>query len=350
VDLIRKAENALVKKASMNDPNDRACALRGIYYGTMWSLDYKVEGKRTELGARIRNLGFLTYTAGNVPADPRPAIGTELFNDLQNSQSIVDGGRGIDIGHMLIGIETRNSVAMRNVPMPGQGGTGVEIVTWLGDLGGGAASLARKRVKVPTTSVRVIFENSTSDYGVMDNLEGDAGGYLVACDSTPGGAPVWPTGKGVADMVEAYLPLRLTAQWNTRAARFIVALGGTISGGTISNAKTMIDTLTSKLYDFAVWYAATRWVPSGELLGKDAQMACKHMKNAANEVATVFVQTLARAIGSPTAPIKASAPYPKPSSIGTKCESSLLDAASTDPGMIRKQLDSWRKQLGKLFE
>jgi hypothetical protein len=86
----------------------------------MWSLDYKVEGKRTELGARIRNLGFLTYTAGNVPADPRPAIGTELFNDLQNSQSIVDGGRGIDIGHMLIGIETRNSVAMRNVPMPGQ--------------------------------------------------------------------------------------------------------------------------------------------------------------------------------------------------------------------------------------
>src|SRR5579864_7720678 len=104
VDLLRKAEDALIRKAGQNDPADRACTLRGIYYGTLWSLDYQVESKRSEAGAVIRNLGFLTYTGGNVPADPRPALGSALFSDLQHSQSIHDGGRSIDIGHALIGL------------------------------------------------------------------------------------------------------------------------------------------------------------------------------------------------------------------------------------------------------
>ena len=143
VALIRKAEALLVKKAGQTNPADRACTLRGIYYGTDWSLDYKVESKRSEAGARIRNLGFLAYTGANVPTDPRPALGQALVDDIQASQSIHDGGSGIDVGHVMIGVETRNSAIMRKAPMPGQGGTGIEIVTWLGDLGGGAANLAR---------------------------------------------------------------------------------------------------------------------------------------------------------------------------------------------------------------
>src|SRR6266508_3198862 len=145
VDLIRKAEDALIRKAGQTNPLDRACTLRGIYYGTDWSLDYKVESKRNEAGARVRNIGFLAYTGGNMPADPRPALGSSLFNDLQGSQSIHDRGRGIDIGHVLIGLETRASQKMREVQLAGQGGTGIEVVTWLGDLGGGAASLSRRR-------------------------------------------------------------------------------------------------------------------------------------------------------------------------------------------------------------
>ncbi len=353
VNLLRQAEDALIKNATMTDPNDRVCALRGVYYGETWSQDYKVESTRSEGGARIRNLGFLTYTGGNVPADPRPALGTTLFNDLQNSQSILEpSGRGIDIGHALIGIETRNSLVMRNVPIVGQGGTGVEIVTWLGDLGGGAASLARKRVNVANTSVQTIFENTTSDYGVMDNLEGDVAGYLVACGESPGGAPVWPNGKTVADTFADYLPVLSSVQaWNTRAARFVSAIGGSISGTTISNPNDLIDLLTGKLFDFAVWYAATRWVPSGELLGTDAEAACKYMKGAANEAATVFVQTLNKALGTRTGSlIKASAPYPRPSPIGGECESTLLSAASIDTSAIRKQLETWRKELSPLFD
>lgn len=350
VDLIRKAEALLEKKAGQTDPADRAVTLRGIYYGTLWSLDYKVESKRSVPGANIRNLGFITYTGGHVPADPRPALtGTTLFDDLQASQSIHDRGAGIDVGHVMIGLETRNSWSLRNVPFPGQGGTGIEIVTWLGDLGGGAASLARKRVTAPSTSVQVIFNNTTSDYGVMDNLEGDAGGYLVGCGSTPGGATTYGTGKGVADVLAEYLPVTSAAQWGTRASRFATALGGTVGPSGITNVPAMTKSLADKLYDFAVWYAATRWIPSGELLGPAAEEACTHMRGAAEEVATVFVSTLSKAILRPGAAIQASAPYPAPTAPAA-CQSSLLKGASVNPSAVRKQLEEWTKQMGPLFQ
>jgi hypothetical protein len=347
VALLRKAEDLLIKKAGQTDSKDRACTLRGIYYGTDWSLDYKVERKRSEAGARIRNLGFLAYTGGNLPVDPRPALGQALVDDLQGSQSIHDHGMGIDVGHVMIGLETRASIIMRNVPMPGQGGTGIEIVTWLGDLGGGAASLARRRITVPTTPVGIIFTNSSSDYGVMDNLEGDAGGYLVACGGAPGGAPAYG-GGGVADALADYLPLRSAAQWASRASRFATALGATVSPAGITNAKDFVDKLTGQLYDFAVWYAATRWVPSGELLGTKAVTACTHMKGAAREVATVFAALLSRTIKSGGV-LQAAAPYPPPTAPG-KCESSLLNACSTDVSEVRKQLEHWSKDLPKLWE
>lgn len=350
VDLIRKAEALLITKAGQSDPVDRASTLRGIYYGTDWSLDYKVESKRSPAGARIRNIGFVTYTGGNLPPDPRPALtGTTLFDDLQNSQSIHDRGRGIDVGHVLIGLETRNSVIMRTVPLAGQGGTGIEIVTWLGDLGGGAASLARRRVTAPRTSVEVVFNNTTSDYGVMDNLEGDAGGYLVGCGSTPGGASTYGTGKGVADVLADYLPLTSPTQWSTRAGRFTTALGGMVDPTGITNTAVMVSQLTDKLYDFAVWYAATRWVPSGELLGPAATTACTHMRGAAQEVATVFVAALSRAIVRAPSAIQASGPYPAPSAPAA-CTSTLLKDASINPSAVRTQLEEWRKDLGKLFQ
>lgn len=348
--LLRKAEEALVKRANQLDPNTRVCTLRGIYYGMEWSLDYKIERKRSEAGARIRNAGFLTYTGGNLPADPRPAIGQALFDDLQGSQSIHDAGYGIDVGHLLIGLETRASSNLRTVKFAGQGGTGLEIVTWLGDLGGGVASLARKRVTVPTTSVQVIFNNASSDYGVMDNIEGDVGGYLVACGTAPGGIPAFAPGTGVANALATYAPLASGAQWLTRATRFATVLGANVSPKSgITNQINVVNTLSGKLYEFAIWYAATRWIPSGELIGPSAIKACMHMKGAAREVAEVFVQTLARAIASPRAPIQAAAPYPPPLAAGI-CESELLKKASVDISAIKKQLDEWRKDLVKLFE
>ena len=348
VGLLREAENRLIKNAGQTNPVDRVSTLRGIYYGTVWSLDYKVESKRSEPGARIRNIGFMTYTGGNMPPDPRPALGTKLFEDLQANQSVIDGRFSIDIGHVLIGMETRASLALRTVPMPGQGGTALEIVTWLGDLGGGAASLARRRINAPSTSVSTIFNNNSSDYGVMDNLEGDAGGYLVASASTPGGAPASGSGTAIADALATYLPIKTDTEWRTRAARFAQALGATIGGGGIANKSEMVDRLTKKMYDFAVWYAVTRWIPSGELKGNNALTACSHMDGAAREVATVFVDTLDRATAG-KGPVQASAPYPRPSAKGT-CRSLLLRGAAFNPGMVRSKVATWSREFSTATE
>jgi hypothetical protein len=194
-----------------------------------------------------------------------------------------------------------------------------------------------------------VFNNTTSDYGVMDNLEGDAGGYLVGCGSTPGGASTYGTGKGVADVLADYLPLTSAVQWGTRASRFATALGGTVVPTGITNTTSMVSQLTDKLYDFAVWYAATRWVPSGELLGPAATTACMHMRGAAQEVATVFVAALSRGIIVAGSSIQAAGPYPAPSA-PAPCTSALLKAASSNPSAVRKQLEEWHKDLGKLFE
>lgn len=343
IELIRRAEEALVRVAGQSDPADRVTTLRGIYYGTEWSLDYRVER------STIRNLGFLTYTGGSVPADPRPALGQELFSDLQASQSMNDRGRRIDIGHLLIGLDTRASTVMRSVPIPGQGGSGLEIVTWLGDLGGGTASLAFQRVRNPGASVGSVYNNRASDYGVSDNLEGNIGGYLVACGTAPGGAPTYARGQTVADLLAAYLPVTDERQWLTRAARFAAAIGATVSPAGITNAASLVGSLANKLYDFAVWYTATRYVPSGQLRGQSVITACQHLRGAANEVATVFVQTLSQAVADQGRPVAAQRPYPTPSS-PRPCESRLLNASATDVSQIRREYESIRRGLQRLFE
>lgn len=182
VALIAEAEKRLIK-AGQRDPVERCRTLRGVYYGTTWSLDWDNESKRSLVGAHIRNAGFLTYT-GAMPADSRPAFaGTSLLRDLKDSQSMRDGTRSVDIGHLLIGVETRAGPT-RALPFAQQGGTGLEIVTWLGDLGGGAANLARQRASAPSKSVEWVFHNNSSDYGVTDNLEGDIAAYVVASGGT----------------------------------------------------------------------------------------------------------------------------------------------------------------------
>lgn len=338
VSLIERAE-ALLKKAGQIDADERVKTFRGIYYGTTWSLDYEVESKRSVPGALVRNAGFLTYSGGHSPADPTAALaGTSLMKDLKDSQSMRDGLRSVDIGHLLIGLESRTSTLSRTHVFP-EGGTGLEVVTWLGDLGGGTANLARRRASLPSQSVEYVFHNSSSDYGVTDNLEGDVAAYLVAAGATPGGVPAWGKG-GVADAVKAYLMPAASAGWKSRAAGFATAIGATVGPAGITNAPALTASLARKFTDFGYWYAATRWVPTGELGGKTAQKTCEHMEGAAQEIATVFVSTLSRAITTSPRAIDAIGPYPKPSPPGS-CGSTLLRAAAILGGAGLPELPSW---------
>lgn len=330
VALIAKAEALLMKKAGQSSAEERLRTLRGVYYGTTWSLDFDVESKRSKAGAAIRNAGFVTYTGGHVPADPRLAFaGTTVLKDLKDSQSVRDGTRSVDIGHLLIGLETRTGLARTHV-FP-EGGTGLEVVTWLGDLGGGAANLARQRAKTPSVRVEYVFHNANSDYGVTDNLEGDAAAYMVASGTAPGGPPAFGRGT-VSDAIKAYLLPATSTGWMKRAAGWATAIGAKVGPHGITNTTALITALTAKLADFGYWYAATRWVPTGELVGIDARKTCEHMEGAAKEVATVFVATLSRAVTAPHTAINAVAPYPAPSPPGT-CNSKLLQAASLVPSL-----------------
>ena len=322
--LVSAAEKKLLA-TGMKDPIERLKTLRGVYYGTVWSLDWDVESKRSMAGATVRNAGFLTYLGGNSPRDPRPALsGTTLLEDLKSSQSMRDGGRNVDMGHLIIGLECRTTFT-RALDFAGQGGTGLEIVTWLGDLGGGAANLARRRAKTPGLPVDWVFDNPASDYGVSDNLEGDVAGYVAG--SVTGGDVPAITGT-IADVIQQYVATGSGGLWKGRAASFARGIGATVGPkGAITNARALTSKLSTKLYDFGIWYASTRWVPTGELRGADATKTCQHMKGAAEEVAGVFVKTLGEAIAAAPARVVAKKPFP-PVTAPRKCESRLLGAAS----------------------
>jgi hypothetical protein len=142
--------------------------LTSIYYGAGWSLDFKVEHSRG------RNLLFEQFLARSFTAsdDPQPLIGPKLFNELQRGQ---DAG-GVDMGHLLIGLDARMRSASRDGTIMATQASGLELVTWVGDLGGGAARLAFDEGK-GHGSVNRYF--SGTDFGANSNLEGDIAAYVI---------------------------------------------------------------------------------------------------------------------------------------------------------------------------
>jgi hypothetical protein len=96
--LLRKAEEQLISHG-VSDLEERIHILTGIYYGTPWCLDFKVEYSRG------RNFLFERFLGKSFDAsdDARPLIGVDLFHKLQSAQ---DSG-GVDMGHLLIGLDAR---------------------------------------------------------------------------------------------------------------------------------------------------------------------------------------------------------------------------------------------------
>lgn len=319
VDLIRQAETQLIGHG-VADPSIRLLMLRGIYYGTPWSTDQSVER------SMIRNIGFTIFTGIQIPPDPRPALGNSLFRDLQSSQDVRDRGRLIDVGHALIGLDARRSSVARTLEIPTQGGTGLELVTWLGDLGGGAANLAWCRASTPNRSVSNIFSASGSDYGASINLEGDIAAYVIGSTGGALDAPIFRRGDGIVDLFERYLPISRTASgWQRRGRDFVQMIGGRVSGSSISNRSTLITQLTGKIETFAVAYMMQRYIPGQCLNGPQIEAACQHLHGAAREVAAVFVSALTRLLIRPGRAVSGSRPWPRPTARGS-CTSAALQA------------------------
>jgi hypothetical protein len=287
--------------------------LRGLYYGTEWSVDF---GKERSV---VRNVGFQVYTASTTPPDPRRCLDCGLFEALKQSQDVTDRGRALDFGHLMIGLDARRSRVARSVPIPSQGGPGLAIATWLGDLGGGAAMLARRRVTVPTTPALTVFRGD--DFGATSNLEGDAAAYLVARDTTISGGPSplrFAPGQTLADALEAYLgSAGPTPAWSTRCRAFLDALGGTIdAGGTFRNRPVLITRLAEQIESFGCWYLINRLRQKEQLNLAGLRAAASHLKGASREVAQVFVDALDRCRQRPGSALAAQPPAPAPSPPG----------------------------------
>jgi hypothetical protein len=291
VALVREAERRL-QAAGVTSVDERIQILSGIYYGTDWSLDLEVEK------SQAREAAFRIYTArAGQGRDPRPILGTSLFDALKHSQDVsAPGIPDVDVGHVMIGLNARSSWSPRNVPVPTQGGTGLEIATWVGDLGAATGRLARDRVSTPHASARAYFPGAVgTDYGADSNLEGDIASYLAGAGSgaTSLEALSVPAGGGIADALAAYFgPRGVPAD---RASRFLTMVGGTFSGATLDNRSAVEATLAARFAGFGRWYVGTRYGPA------DVYSTSALMSPAAADVAHEFVEWLLRRAHKPSA-------------------------------------------------
>lgn len=347
IDLIKDAETQL-SNAGYTSVSDRIHVLRGIYYGTTWSADFQQEN------SPVRNAGFQTYTASLTPDDPRPHLPCGLFEALRASQDISDGSRHVDVGHLLIGLDARQSYTSREINIPTQGGTGLEISTWLGDLGGGAGMLAVNRVNNPSTQAISKFKGS--NFGGSINLEGDIAGYVVANDPKVSNKPS-PLKMGdkqtLADALQAYLaPTGPSLAWNSRATLFLQMNGALFDASKkITNRSALINTFGDKIADFACWYLVNRLRQQGRLDIKTLRVASQHVKGGSMEIAEIFVDALIHCHQNPGKKLEALGNGPAPSARTTDTPSACtlaidaLEAAEKAKKMLEEGGKMWRRTV-----
>lgn len=310
IPLIQRAESMLIS-AGISDVEDRIPYLRGIYYGTPWSLDYSLEH------SNIRNRLFNGFTRPslhtfNMPGDPRPYLECGVFEALFNSAEIKKStdGRALDWGHVIIGLESRINATARTGMLPPFGGSGLECNTWLGDLGGGAGTCAYRRSVAPSTRATSIFpaDGHGSSFGAIVNLEGNIASYVVGREISPPDEPdeptdvIFPSNGSIASIVQDYLGTTSPSpEWNDRARIFLQMKGGVINGGVLTNRASLIVQLAAQIETFGSWYIIKTIFKTTALPQVPAkiQATSKHMTGAALEVASIFVDSLVHTMNHP---------------------------------------------------
>ncbi len=326
IDLIRAAEVKL--KADGQDVKTRVQTIRGVFYGTEWSMDYSHE-KST-----MRNIGFQYFLYGKSgalfdPMNPETVLGLKLFNAILNSFEVTNtDGRLIDVGHLFIGMEARQEVEGREEertdPNPdnetyGQlmGGSGLELTTWLGDLGGGTGMLAKARVTEPDKEAITVFQDAHS-YGAPLNLEGDIDAFIIAGDKNQGEGmpPIFLNEeKGITGALMEYLDPDLSEQWKNRAKTFLIIYGGTFDANNdLTNKDVLVELFAGKITKMGFFYTWTRMQDEANQKKEDAQLSPDQKKKiddevakfkdtilpvAAKEVAELFVDALVKTVKDP---------------------------------------------------
>jgi hypothetical protein len=281
-----------LERAGLNF-NARLRLLRGIYYGSTHSLDFE---KRH---SGLRNLGFNLYLRSWPPSDPSPLLGAGLVRALKDSSEVSHAGRAVDIAHILVGMEARSHLSTRRLNLIAQGGTGLELVTWVGDLGGAAGLLAVERMDRPAVGAEeLLFSPDT--YDLSANLEGDLAGYLVArrrgaADRpTPPDQASFPT---VSDALQAYLADSPDASdWSRRHELFTRMIGGSVVDGRLQGRAALAEMVFKKTRSFASLYVLYRLKFLGRLSRSTLTEASRHVRGAARELSEIFVHRLEQGV------------------------------------------------------
>lgn len=294
ISLIKEAEDKLIESGH-SSIEERIKIIRGIYYGTPWSMD-----RSQSYGSDMRNTGFKTYLCDpNTPVDPRSIISSTLFNKMKNSAEVVDGNKGVDFGHIIIGLESRLSFCSSKMNIQFHEITGLEICTWIGDLGGGSGMLANRRVGNPAIRAKTIFNNSQSDFGGWINMEGDIAAYLVARNKskTESIPTVFLTNHDyLADALKDYLipqPPKVF-DWSIRSRLFLEMLGGKFNGDILVNKTKLIEEIADDIEDFSENYIVLKSFNDNSI---NLYKTSKYFKPCSVEVADIFVNALNNMIG-----------------------------------------------------
>ena len=310
IELVKQAEEMLIQNGQ-NDMGIRINTIRGIYYGTEWSLDYSTEK------SKARNLAFTGYTGSTVTFDAREVLKcsenckAKLYESLFDSPEVFENAyKAVDFGHLIIGLDSRRSWISKNTNL-GHGGTGLELNTWVGDLGGGTANLSRQRLSNPKSRAKTLFPVGGHSYGSMVNLEGDIAAYVVGMDEG--------NSNKISDATDQFKTIHealkdyFEKKWNKRAFYFLAMLGGEISGNIIKYVKSnLISKCAIKFEDFAEPYIVLR-------NPKDLIEASNYFKPVSEEVAAIFINALIHVIDKPEDMIAARIdPDPKPKIETTK--------------------------------
>lgn len=286
--------------ASNHEPSLWCEQLRGIYYGATWSMDYLKEK------SAARNVGFNLYSGhfGQGPGDPRPLLGNAIFDALLASPEVEDSKTPFDWGHLVCGLDSRFTMTGTLTNPAANFCTGIEAMTWIGDLGGGAGMLAFRRLKSPQNRARTIFD-VTHDYGSTMNLEGDIAGYLVASDSSEGDlcSPKLTGKNSLSAALKEYLD-ESGSYWKNRAKLFLQIYDAEISGTELKNRNTIVDSFAAKLNRFGLIYILIRQMPKGAISDEDLPMLLGHLDCTSKEIASIFVDELVACMKNPTPAMK----------------------------------------------
>lgn len=311
IELVKQSEENLMLNG-YDDIGDRISIIRGLYYGTEWSLDYSIEK------SKARNFAFNEYTNSNVKADAREALKcsenckADLFNSLFNSYEVFDSRyKAIDFGHLIIGLDSRRSWRSKNIGIPTQGGTGLELNTWVGDLGGGVGQLSLDRVKNPNKRAKSLFPISGSSYGAMVNLEGDIASYVCGMAFNDEAKIVDPTDnfETIHDALQDYFDKK----WNKRALFFLKMLDGEFEKNKLKNESDVIEYCAEAFKGFAHWYLGVRMKEKGLGGSKEFNSASGNFKPVSKEVASIFINGLLHVVEKPEDMISARTnPDPSP--------------------------------------